>query len=590
MDRKSALALLGVFLLAIALFAGCRNGAPETNAPAVTPASGTVGAPEARGADAGNASGTSDLTALIVTEVREQEGLGWIIDHQLEPRTQEVVLGSGDFTVQFVFADAAAAQAARVKVTPDTGISMEVAGRTVQVTGKGDWQRLSLVALPRDGEFVELRLHQVPTPMAKMVLVGAPQVRYSHMSYDAYPAVAPGPQEIQVSFNKPVDRQSVEDALQRGLEPGRTRTENLEAPRLSFAWQDDQHVTVRFTLRSGQPGEFRFTLAGAHDQTGAALADQLGLVFSADSQVQLWSLRPGEVAKRVGSFPGTGPGSVSPDGRLVAISGGTYALAESWETTAWLASPDGTHRYLGGDSDYLTWVSDGLLIHSFFGRAKLVPQAALGDAAPAAGAKSLTPAEANDIWWLAVEPGGRRLAYWVAHEKAHQPKLDLHVVDPAGAWAIERLTTGQYQESYRLNQIAAFGPDGALYWIERDADRKPIRLWRLTRAGRSAMPVSVAGVSVLQRAGMELALIGAGALFDPETGKTRTLPLGRAGDLPQKYWFSADGAFVALLSGPPDEKPQGHLYRLDTLQEVGPWSGIGYGFDAQGTFYYGVAE
>lgn len=479
MNRKSALALVGVLFLALALSAGCRTGTPETDIPTVTGEGRTAGAPEAGGTATGDASGTSDLTGLIVTEGREQGGLSWGVDHQLEPRTQEVVLGSGDVTVQFVFADGGAAQAARVKVTPDTGISTEVVGRTVQVTGKGTWQRLSVVVLPREGQFLELRLRQVTTPIAKMILVGAPHVRYTHMGYDAHPSIAPGPQEIQVTFNKPVDRRSVEDALQRGLELGRTRTENLEAPTLSFAWQDDKRLSVCFTLRSGQPGEFRFTLAGAHDQEGAALADQLGLVFSADCQVQLWSLRPGGVTQREGSFPGTGHGNVSPDGRFVAMSSSSYALAESWETAAWLASPDGNRRYLGDGSDYLTWVPDGLLIHSFFGGAWLLPQAALGDVSPVDAAKSLTLAGAGDVWWLTVEPGGKCLAYWVAHEEAHRPKLDLHVVDPEGIWVVEQMTTGQYSESFRLSQIAAFGPDGALYWVERDADRTP--LWSTFR-------------------------------------------------------------------------------------------------------------
>ena len=45
-----------------------------------------------------------------------------------------------------------------------------------------------------------------------------------------------------------------------------------------------------------------------------------------------------------------------------------------------------------------------------------------------------------------------------------------------------------------------------------------------------------------------------------------------------------------MTSGPPDEKPKGYLFRLDTLKEIGRWAGIGYGFDAQDVFYYGVEE
>ena len=270
----------------------------------------------------------------------------------------------------------------------------------------------------------------------------------------------------------------------------------------------------------------------------------------------------------------------------------SYGLAESGETAVWLASPDGHRRYLGGDGDSLTWVPDGLLIASSYGKARLLPQAALDSAAPADAARAVAPPSANDVWGSLAEPGGRRVAYWLAHEPAHHPKLDLHVVDPEGDWSIGQVTTGQYSDSYRLGQIAAFGSDGALYWVERGDDRTPTRLWRLTRAGRSEMPVSVKGVTDLQRVGNELALVGTGVLFDPRTGKTRPLPQGKQGGIVHRYWFSADGTLAAMTSGPPDEKPQGYLFRLglDTLEEVGRWAGIGYGFDAQDAFYYGVEE
>ncbi|MGE5591228.1 MAG: hypothetical protein ACM3ZA_11510 [Bacillota bacterium] len=79
------------------------------------------------------------MTGLIITEGREQGGLGWLMDHPLEPWTHEVLLGSGDFTVQIDFADGLVA-------------------RTGQVTGSAAWQKLSIVVLPRQGSFLELRL------------------------------------------------------------------------------------------------------------------------------------------------------------------------------------------------------------------------------------------------------------------------------------------------------------------------------------------------------------------------------------------------------------------------------------------------
>ncbi|MHB9145575.1 MAG: hypothetical protein ACYC5Y_09620 [Symbiobacteriia bacterium] len=541
-------------------------------------------------ADAEPAQADAGLTKIMMFEGRGEINLRWGISRELQPHSQEVVLGEDNFEAQFIFGSNDAAAQARVEATPDKAATTRVSGRVVSVTSAGHWDQLLIAVTPTEGEAAKLHLRCVQTPEVRMSLAGAPHVLYESLGYNGFPRVAPGLQELTISFSKPVDRASVEAALLAGLESGRARTPNLEVPRLAFDWHDDQRLTVRFSLRSGQPGLFQFTVVGAHAQDGAFLADQFGLAFQAESRLRLWSWVPGEKAREIGVTTNFGRGAISPDGRFVALAGYTYVIYDASDTAAWLSSRDGTLRYLGPTADQLTWVSRGLLVQAYFGDPRLIPQSTLEGNDSGAAAQAVVPDDDRPVWWITAEPGGARLAYWLAWGDPN-PRLDLLVVDPGGNWSSRDITAAS-EDRYgsQINETAAFGPDGALYWLERDAAANPVTLWRLTREGRKAMSLDVTHAADLQRAGNELAVVGADVLFNPETGTSRPLPLGQAGDQPRQFWFSADGRLAAVLCGSPAGKTQGYLYRLADLAEVGRWSGTGYGFDAKGIFYYGVPE
>ncbi|MGE5589036.1 MAG: hypothetical protein ACM3ZA_00190 [Bacillota bacterium] len=518
------------------------------------------------------------------------------------------MLTTNRFTLELETDGYATLNGIKVDTTPVLSVQREDQQTTARVTFDGTWETAVVMISVAGGEPLKFNLRRVAETTVKVSLQGEPHVGFDNRIYsDQFPTVTPGEKRLVITFSKDVHRESVERAIHRNLEEGLKRGVDapLAVPALAFDWASDRQVTVRFNVTPNQPGIFIFSLATAEDRDGGRLTSHHGMAFQVGLRKGLWSLKPGGQPQRVGQS-GLGDGAISPDGRTVALSEVAYAMGDGWETAAWLVNRDGQRRYLG-HGEYLTWVSGGLLLQQFGGgEATLIPRDELATDDPASTARKLPTPGDRRIWDATPEARGSRIAYWLARSDEWPPRLDLRVVDPDGDWAIDDLTVGHTGDGFPQREPVAFAPDGSLYWVERvgQGSEGKIRLWHLSAEGRKEVQVpdnmanskAAPWARLLRWAGDELVLVtgGEAALYSPTADSWRTL---QSSGSPQNafvrnVWISPDGNWLAFWrerEGDP-QRSQGLLYRRSDLTPVGQWSGVGYGFDDQGTFYYGVSE
>lgn len=570
------------------------------------PATGPASGPEAGPSVPDGSTHSGVIRSVSVTEWHQVAHPDWSEDWTegwtVPTRSQDIALTTSRFTLDLEMSTYPALHDLRVEVSPSLSVQRKDEETHARLTIDGSWETATVKASVAGGEPLELRLWRVPETTISASLRNEPQVGFDNrLFYDQYPNVSPGPTALDLTFSKPVNRTSVEEALRRNLAEGMRRGYDSPPPppSLTFDWTDDRQVAVRFTLAPVQPGIFTFSLAGAADQDGAHLTSHRAMFFGAGVTMALWTLEPGGKPKRVG--PSTmGEGSMSPDGAYVAVSDVTYAMGDGWETAAWVVDRTGRRRYLG-PGEYLTWVRDGLLVQQFGGgEVRFIPRDALATDQPAKAATILPAPDGRKIWDATAEPQGSRIAYWLARTDDWAPRLDLYVSDPDGAWSIADLTVGHLGDGFPQREPVAFGADGALYWLERLGQNGETRFWRLSARGREQVPMpatpeSLAGdpgiAPLLRRAGDEMVLVmGVRVdLYNPATGTWRGLP-GATNSFVSDLWVSPDGSWIAVQRWRHGEAAQGFLYRSSDLSEVGRWTGRGYGFDEDGAFYFGLAE
>lgn len=595
MKRKLVgIVAVGVVLLAGGVWLYWRQASPPAGSnPEPAPGASAPGGTTSSGA----------IRSVSITEWHKLEHPDWTEEWaeswKVPTASQDVVLTTGRFTLELETDGYATLNSLSVQVTPALSVQRDDQQTNARVTFDGTWETAVVTATLGGGDPLKFNLRRVPETTVKASLQGEPQVGFDDRLFsDQFPTVTPGEKRLVVTFSKDVDRVSVERAIQRNLEEGLKRGMDtpVAVPALAFDWTGDREVAVRFTLTPNQPGVFIFSLATARDRDGGRLTSHHGMAFQVGTRVGLWTLTPEGKPQRLGRSS-MGEGAISPDGKTVALSEVAYAMGDGWETAVWLVNRDGQRRYLR-HGEYLTWVSGGLLLQHFGGgEARLIPQEALTTVDPASAARILPAPGGRRIWDATPEPGGNRIAYWLARSDEWPPRLDLRVVDPDGDWVIEDLTVGHTGDGFPQREPVVFAPDGSLYWLERvgQSDDSKGRLWHLSRQGRKPMALPAgwkdsAGTALVRWAGDDLVLAMGGqcALYNLASGTWRTL-LKEDESWVNGVWVSPDGEWLALQAVG-HQPSDGLLYRRTDLTLVGQWSGVGYGFDGEGTFYYGRAE
>lgn len=153
------------------------------------------------------------------------------------------------------------------------------------------------------GEDIMVTLERFPAPRAAMCLQQYPSVKMKQ--YEIY-RVSPEEAEIAMEFTKPVNRESLAQALAR-IAP----TEEFK-----LTWLNDQKTIVKFTPPAGEAKIYDMALEGARDQEGVlvSIPGQIELRVISDVKLKSLNLTTGQQNEVISVSGGYGGGAVSPDG------------------------------------------------------------------------------------------------------------------------------------------------------------------------------------------------------------------------------------------------------------------------------------
>lgn len=200
------------------------------------------------------------------------------------------------------------------------------------------------------GEDIMVTLERFPAPWATMSLQAYPAVKMEQ--YGIY-WVSPQEAAVVMEFSKPIDRESLAEAL-AGIAP---------ADEFELSWLDDQKVNVKFAPPAAETRIYDLALTGARDQDGVlvSIAGQIELRVIPELKVKSLNLTTGQQVEVISTGGGYAGGVISPDG----------ARAVFWELACGVGDAR-LYRYwlqdlIGGEKALLTesgdfrvkWFPDG---------------------------------------------------------------------------------------------------------------------------------------------------------------------------------------------------------------------------------------
>lgn len=217
--------------------------------------------------------------------------------------------------------------------------------------GEGFTFRLTNVTAWDGGEEVALRLCRAQAPRAALDVRDGTGWR----AFEAGDVVPDGPVTLRLRFNKPMDRQSVEERIQAPP----YWTDNPPLPP-KVEWADDQTVLLRY---ADPPPVIEVRLTGAHDRHGLFVGGTLPAVH-VGSAPYLAVLDPAGGGERrlAGLMPEIVAARPSPDGRQLLFTAWRRVLGNQDPTQhTWMMElTEG--RKDGLDGRGWRWLADGRLL------------------------------------------------------------------------------------------------------------------------------------------------------------------------------------------------------------------------------------